>query len=341
MAIGPQCELLKLQPLGLQHLALLQGGRWQPLRPRLQHLLLQRWPQRLNNLINRAASSPPVALVALHPSGALAGLLVAEPCNRRGTCWRIDELLLEDEVQSRTDTTILLIREVIQRVPGALSWIARAGSHDTPVLAALREQGFQTLQQQQVWRLSSAEHLQSCQQLPGQLKLETLNSTNSALLLQLELSATPSLLRQMQDLRREDLLDDARSGSLLLVDSQRHQAVAAARLLNRSNSDGVEVELSLHPAWSQLMGPPLAELLRQSCQPHWPISLRCEVRNQAGMAWLESQGAEALQEELVLARSLWRRQESPAVGELASRTLERLVGQLQPGRPVPGAMPWR
>ena len=42
MAIGPQCELLKLQPLGLQHLALLQGGRWQPLRPRLQHLLLQR-----------------------------------------------------------------------------------------------------------------------------------------------------------------------------------------------------------------------------------------------------------------------------------------------------------
>ena len=65
------------------------------------------------------------------------------------------------------------------------------------------------------------------------------------------------------------------------------------------------------------------------------------MRNQAGMTWLESQGAKALQEELVMARSLWRRQESPAVGELASRTLERLVGQLQPGRPVPGAMPWR
>ena len=78
--------------------------------------------------------------------------------------------------------------------------------------------------------------------------------------------------RDREDLRREDLLDDARSGSLLLVDSQRHQAVAAARLLRRSNSDGLEVELSLHPAWSQLMGPPLAELLRQSCQAHWPIS---------------------------------------------------------------------
>jgi len=341
MAIGPQCELLKLQPLGLQHLALLQGAHWQPLRPRLQELLLRHWPQRLNNLVNRAASPPPVALVALHPAGGLAGLLVAEPCNRRGSCWRIDELLLEEDPQSRIDTTILLIREVIQRVPGALSWIARASSQDSPVLAALREQGFQTLQQQQVWRLSSSEQLQSCPHMPGQLKLEELNSTNSALLLQLELSATPSLLRQMQDLRREDLLDDARSGSLLLVDSQRHQAVAAARLLRRSSSVGLEVELSLHPAWSQLMGPPLAELLRQSCQSHWPISLRCEVRNQAGMAWLESQGAEALHEELVLARSLWRRQESPAVSELASRTLERLVGQLQPRRPVPGAMPWR
>ena len=341
MATGPQCELLKLQPLGLHHLALLQAAHWQPLRPRLQQLLLRHWPQRLNNWLNQAASPPPVAMVALHPSGSLAGLLVAEPCNRRGTCWRIDELLLEDDLQSRTDTTILLIREVIQRVPGALSWIARAGSNDSPVLAALREQGFQTLQQQQVWRLSNAEHLQRCPQMPGQLKLEELNSTNSALLLQLELSATPSLLRQMQDLRREDLLDHAKSGSLLLVDTQRHQAVAAARLLNRSSSDGLEVELSLHPAWSQLMGPPLAELLTQSCDPHWPINLRCDVRNEAGMAWLESQGAEALQEELVLARSLWRRQETPAVGELATRTLERLVGQLQPGRPVPGAMPWR
>ena len=46
---------------------------WQPLRPRLQQLLLQHWPQRLNHLINRAASPPPVALVALHPSGGLAG----------------------------------------------------------------------------------------------------------------------------------------------------------------------------------------------------------------------------------------------------------------------------
>ena len=341
MAVGPQCELLKLQPLRIHHLALLQAANWQHLRPRLQQLLLHHWPQRFNNLLNRASSPPPLALVALHPNGGLAGLVVAEPWNRRGTCWRIDELLLEQELQSRIDTTSLLIREVIQRVPGALSWIARADSNDTPVLAALREQGFQTLLEQQVWSLSSPEQLQSCPQIPTQLKLEELNSTNSALLLQLELSATPSLLRQIQDLRREDQLDDARSGSLLLVDTQRHQAVAAARLLKRSSPLGSEVELSLHPAWAQLMGPPLAELLRQSCQTHWPVSLRCDVRNEAGMTWLENQGAAPQHQELVLARSLWRRQESPAMGALATRTLERLVGQLQPGRPVPEAMPWR
>ena len=151
-------------------------------------------------------------MVALHPSGSLAGLLVAEPCNRRGTCWRIDELLLEDDLQSRTDTTILLIREVIQRVPGALSWIARAGSNDSPVLAALREQGFQTLQQQQVWRLSSAEHLQRCPQMPGQLKLEELNSTNRRCCCSLSCPPHPAC-RQMQDLRREDLLDHARAAA--------------------------------------------------------------------------------------------------------------------------------
>ena len=49
-----------------------------------------------------------------------------------------------------------------------------------------------------------------------------------------------------------------------------------------------------------------------------------------------------IQEELVLARSLWRRNELVPPPGLASRTIERLVGQWQPRqRPVPEAMRWR
>ena len=342
MTPGPQCDPLVMRPLGLQHLARLSHAELDGLHLRLQQLALRRGPEQLLRLIDRQRPPTPLAWLAQGRNGEVNGALIAEPCNRRGSCWRIDALSINATVQSRSEASVLLIRDALSAVHGALSWIARAAIDDTAVLSGLRQQGFQTLQQQRLWRLERAESLLACDALPPQLQLQPLDRSNAALLLQLELSATPAHLRQMQDLRSDDLLDDAQAGSLLLVDTQRHQAVAAARLLRRSHACTTEVELSLHPAWAQLLGPPLGMLLLQACSERMPITLRCDVRNNDGMAWLEQQGAIPGREELVLARSLWRRQELPAMGGLASRTLERLVGQLQPNqRPVPEAMLWR
>ena len=325
MTPGPQCDPLVMQPLGLQHLARLSHAELDGLHLRLQQLALRRGPEQLLRLIDRQRPPTPLAWLAQGRNGEVNGALS-----------------INAAVQSRSEASVLLIRDALSAVQGALSWIARAAIDDTAVLSGLRQQGFQTLQQQRLWRLERAESLLACDALPPQLQLQPLDRSNAALLLQLELSATPAHLRQMQDLRSDDLLDDAQAGSLLLVDTQRHQAVAAARLLRRSHAGTTEVELSLHPAWAQLLGPPLARLLLQACSERMPITLRCDMRNNDGMAWLEQQGAIPGREELVLARSLWRRQELPAMGGLASRTLERLVGQLQPNqRPVPEAMLWR
>ena len=342
MTSGPQCDLLVLRQLGLLDVARLPKADLAGLEPRLQQLALRQGPEQLLRLLNRQRPPTPLALLAHSREGAVAGALIAEPCNRRGSCWRIDALTINAAVSNRSDTSVLLIRDALSQVQGAVSWTARASINDTALLSGLREQGFQTLQQQRLWRLESSEQLEYSEALPQQLELQPLDRNNAALLLQLELSATPAHLRQMQDLRSEDLLDDALPGSLLLIDTQRHQAVAAARLLRRRQQGSTEVELNLHPAWTQLLGPPLGRLLEQACRRSMPITLRCDVRNSPGMAWLESQGAISLREELVLARSLWRRQELPAMAGLASRTLERLVGQLQPNqRPVPEAMLWR
>ncbi|MEB3176173.1 MAG: hypothetical protein VKJ87_01085 [Synechococcus sp.] len=342
MAAGPQCDRLSLQRLGVQHLPLLNQPWLEPLRPLLQQLLLQQGPQQLRRLLNRQQAAPPLALIGRNSSGGIEAVLTAEAVNRSGSAWRITNLVLSDHTSNHTHTSAQLVRQVLELVPTAVSWLARVHSDHNGVLCGLRDQGFQTLQHLRCWRFNSLDGLQSCDSLSSQFELQPLERSNAALLLQLELSVTPSHLRQMQDLRSDDLLADAQGGSLLLLDRARHQAVAAARLVRRRGPGPCEVELSLHPAWRQLQGPPLAHLLARSGAGRTPLRLRCDLRNSSGQEWLAQQGAEAEHEELVLARSLWRRQELPGLSSLANRTLERLVGQLQPGQqPVPEAIQWR
>ena len=223
-----------------------------------------------------------------------------------------------------------------------MAWVARAASNADQTLAALREQGFQILQHQQAWLLKSLKKLKAVEVLPEPFQFQPLSRASAVLLLQLELAATPSHLRQMQDLRSEDLLADSQVDSLLLVDLQRHQAVAGARLLRRRHRGPTEIELSLHPGWKHLLGDILGLLLTNAADKHLPALIRCDISNCEGNEWLAQQGALQIQEELVLARSLWRRHELVPPPGLASRTIERLVGQWQPRqRPVPEAMRWR
>ena len=186
MTSGPQCDLLVLRQLGLQDLARLPQAELDGLEPRLQQLALRHGPEQLLRLLNRQRPPTPLALLANSRDGAVAGALIAEPCNRRGSCWRIDALTVNAAVSNRSDASVLLIRDALNQVQGAVSWIARASIHDTALLSGLREQGFQTLQQQRLWRLENSEQLECSETLPQQLELQPLNRSNAALLLQLE-----------------------------------------------------------------------------------------------------------------------------------------------------------
>ena len=109
----------------------------------------------VQRLLGRGSRRRPadLGLVALDAHGHPVGLLLAGSANRRGSCWRLDLLQISDHADGRLETATALLREALHRTPAAVSWIARADLHDDLLLGALREQGFQTLQQLQVWRL--------------------------------------------------------------------------------------------------------------------------------------------------------------------------------------------
>jgi hypothetical protein len=152
---------------------------------------------------------------------------------------------------------------------------------------------------------------------------------------QLEQAALPAQLRQLLDRRVDDLLDQSERPSLMLLDTNRQQAVAGARRLRPGSRDIPELELSLHPGWQHLLGEPLQLLLEQSSSGLGEVLIRSDVFNHEHNQWLQSLGMAPEGEEVVMARSVWRRH-APQTTPVVSRKLEAVLGQLQPGqKPIP------
>ena len=337
----------RIQPLQGWHLPLLDDPAFLPLQPLLQRSLLLALPDRLLNTLRRRRPLVSEALVALQtlPGGQsrAIGLIVCRRLNRSGSTWQVEHLRLRlsPNLQtlpfSRLDVGASLLREAIQRARSAASWIACASSLDSERLAMLRQLGFQPQRTVQIWRWRPSGH-DSQQPLPAGLQLVRLQPGNAPLLWHLEQAACPAPLRQLLDRRVEDLLDQSGDRGWLLIDSSRREAVAGLRWLADRPEGGPQVEFSLHPGWQHLLGSPCDRLLRGFAAAGLPIWISCEVGQAACQGWLRQLGAEPLQEEVVMARSVWRRQERAAVN-LPVRRIEAVLEQLQPRRrPLPSPM---
>ncbi len=334
----------RIEPLQGWHLPLLDDPAFLPLQPLLQRAVLLGLPERLLAVLRRRPPMAPQVLVAFTATAAgeprAAGLIVGRRFNRRGTCWRIEHLRMAlapgDDVPFLPphEVTADLVREAIQRVPGAGSWIAVVSSLDRDRLATLREQGFQPQRCESLWRWT-ADAAAAPGAAPADLQLRVLNRRTAPLLWHLEQAACPAPLRQLLDRHVDDLLDRGGGRGFLLVDPNRNEAVAGARLLERHPCGGHHVELSLHPGWGHLLGAPLELLLRRLARPGEALWLRSEAGDDSRRSWLGRIGAEAHGDQVVMARSVWRRQESlPA--ERAARRLGAVLEQFQPRRrPLP------
>jgi hypothetical protein len=332
-----------VQPLHGWQLPLLQDPRFLDLLPLLQRSLMLKGPERL---LQRLAPRPPLAcdvLVAFrHPQHPL-GLVVSERLNRSGSCWQLRHLRTSDQALGASEAGRLaveaaLVREAIQRCRHAASWIATSSSCDDERLAVLRQQGFQPLRRQTVWRWERDGQQPPApppQGLPHDLELRPLDRRTAVAMWQLEQAALPAQLRQLLDRRVEDLLDESEQPSLMLLDRSRNQAVAGARRLRGGLRGLPELELTLHPGWQHLLGDPLLPLLHGSAGDADQLLLRSDLLDPQRGRWLQSLGLAPEGEEVLMARSVWRRH-APQPSQEMARRLEAVLGQLQPRqRPVP------
>ncbi|MEB3184116.1 MAG: hypothetical protein VKN15_06975 [Cyanobacteriota bacterium] len=342
---GPAPEQpIRITALQGWHLPLLDDPSFLPLLPLLQKALLLAVPRRLlSALAQQPAQRSPLVLVACGSdrrgrSRAL-GLLLARPHNRSGSCMELQQLLLasslaEDPSLSTRPIAVALLREAIDRARSAASWIATASSLDSGRLAILRELGFQPQRTERIYRWQPPAGPAS-PPLPASLQLRPLQSRSAALLWHLEQATCPAPLRQLLDRRVEDLLDRSEGRGWLLIDSDRNEAVAAARWVADHPAGGARIELSVHPGWSHLLGAPTELLLRRLTPGDQPLWLHSEVGDRERQAWLQQLGALEQGDEVLMARTVWRRQEG-TVSLRAAQRLGAVLEQLQPGRrPVP------
>ena len=210
----------------------------------------------------------------------------------------------------------------------------------------LREQGFQPLRTDRLWCWSgghaTGSPISASSPAPPDLQLKPLNRRSAALLWHLEQAACPAQLRQLLDRRVQDLLDQSHGRGWMLVDPSREQAVAAVRWIGEHPGGGHDVELSVHPGWEHLVGPPTELLLHQAqagLGAGEPLWLGCDLRAEARQLWLASLGAEERGERVLMARSVWRRQGLHAPVRAAQR-IDALLEQWQPRRrPMPTPTP--
>ena len=332
-----------IQPLQGWHLPLLDDPAFVPLQPLLQRNLLLSMPERLlTALVHR----PPLAsevLVALQPLASgrhqLLGLIICRRLNRSGTSWQVQHLRLallpqdDPAAPNRHGVAAALLREAIERARGATSWIATASSLDSTRLAVLREQGFQPQRTDLFWRWQADGA--PAPALPPNLQLRSLNRRSAPLLWHLEQATCPAQLRQLLDRRIEDLLDQSGNRGWMLVDTSRNEAVAGVRWLADQPGGGQQVEFTLHPAWLHLLGPAGEILLRRYAAAGSTLWLVSDGADTARHDWLKQLGADPQREQVLMARSVWRRH-GPQPAQKAARRLEAVLEQFQPRRrPLP------
>ena len=346
-AAGP-LPPLRIEPLQGWHLPLLHDPAFLDLQPLLQRSLLLQGPEwLLRSVVARRALAPTVLVAYRDPQRPL-GLIVSERLNRSGSCWQLlhlrsSEAVLAAAEAGRMTLESALVREAIQRSRSAASWIATSSSCDDARLALLRQQGFQPLRHETLWRWQpqpgvspgDSETERQLLALPADLQLRPLTRRTAGLMWHLEQAALPAQLRQLLDRRVEDLLDQSQGPSLMLVDASRQTAVAGARRLRPGSRGLPELELTLHPGWQHLLGAPLQLLLERSAAGCEQLIVRSDMGDSERSRWLQSLGMAPEGEEVVMARSVWRRH-SPQPSTAVARRLDAVLGQLQPRqRPLP------
>ena len=321
------CSSLKVEPLNPTHLA------W---FPQLQSVLLgdlaARIEQRFPDLL---PSRSPRCVVGSDAEGPLAAA-VSHPVNRRGSCWTLhwpQQLRASAQVSCRSVQRVLLQAAVQRGEHQVRSWVMRCPAADADAIALLRELGFQPLRPYQCWRPPRAEvETPSSAQLPAGLRWAALNRRTAQLLWPIEQGGSHSHLRQITDRHWLDLLDRNGPGCGVLMAGE---AVLAGCIRLPDVGEAGYLELMRDVAWDPRLDQALPQVLNGILQRGRPRGLLTAFDDAPLSRILEAEGWTRGDEQLLLGRSMWRRQ-SPQRNLQLTRSLDQVLGRLRPqGTPLP------
>jgi hypothetical protein len=326
---------LRVESLNPFHLARFQAISDSSQLPRFQAALLGDWMARLEQRFpDLLPSRSPRCLLAIEADRPLAAV-VARPYNRRGSGWslQLPQQLGESSQWSCSSVRRTLLQQALQLgSPQVLSWVVRCPAGDADGIALMRELGFQPLRPFQAWLPPAAVPEPASQSLPRGLSWQPINRRTAQLLWPIEQGGNFSHLRQITDRHWLDLLDRNGPGSGVLMDGD-HVLAGSVQLFE--SSDDRQLELIRDVAWDPRLDQALPQLLsrlqRQSCVAGLSTAL-----DDAPMAELLSrEGWRRGAEQLLMGRSMWRRQTAPRNLQL-SRPFDQVLGRLRPqGQPMP------
>ena len=327
---------LTIEPLAIRHLQQLQMSSDAGQLPRLQSVLLGDWLARIEQRFpDLLPSRSPRCLVALEDNRLVAAVVV-RPYNRRGSCWSVQmpELLATMRSCSVRSVQLNLLQQALQLgSPLVRSWVVRCPATDADRIALLRELGFQPLRSLQAWHPpTSPATAVDDSDLPHGLSWQALNRRTAQLLWPIELGGSFSHLRQITDRHWLDLLDRTGPGCGVLL---AEDAVLAGCLKLGEGSRSEQLELLRDLAWDPRLEEALPCLLKRIQRDASPSALITALEDEPLAEVLESEGWRRGDEQLMLGRSMWRRQPSPRSLQLV-RPLGQVFGRLRPGQaPLP------
>ena len=332
----PKTTSIRIEPLNPAHLA-----QWVQDAPidqlsRFQGFLIGEWLSRVEQRFpDLLPSRSPRCLMALAGDRPVASV-VARPFNRRGSCWilHLPELLgpLDDHRQ-RTIQQSLLQQALQSWTAQICSWVIRCPATDADAIALLRELGFQPLRPYQCWCPPGAGvDPNSTDPLPGGLRWAALNRRTAQLLWPIEQGGSHSHLRQITDRHWLDLLDRNGPGCGVLMAGD---AVLAGCIRLPDAGEAGLLELMRDVAWDPRLDQALPQVLNGILQRGRPRGLLTAFDDAPLSRILEAEGWTRGDEQLLLGRSMWRRQ-SPQRNLQLTRSLDQVLGRLRPqGTPLP------
>ncbi|WP_392347138.1 hypothetical protein [Parasynechococcus sp.] len=332
----PKTTSIRIEPLNPAHLA--QWVQDAPLDQlsRFQGFLIGEWLSRVEQRFpDLLPSRSPRCLMALAGDRPVASV-VARPFNRRGSCWilHLPELLGAVDGHSHRTIQQSLLQQALQSWTAQIcSWVIRCPATDADAIALLRELGFQPLRPYQCWCPPRAEvEPPSSDQLPAGLRWAALNRRTAGMLWPIEQGGSHSHLRQITDRHWLDLLD--RNGPSCGVLMAGEAVLAGCIRLPDAGEAGF-LELMRDVAWDPRLDQALPQVLNGILQRRRPRGLLTALDDAPLSRILEAEGWTRGDEQLLLGRSMLRRQ-SPQRNLQLTRSLDQVLGRLRPqGTPLP------